>query len=126
MFNEAVVGQGVPGYVSTKYGLSFKLYGWRSILRIPEVDEITTVPHTLVFAPFVERLIGPTRREFLDWTLFWNGLDLERNLAVFAAYYNAERVHLSLGAHTPLGVSDKKDLSIPILVICAGAFTAMV
>jgi hypothetical protein len=27
--------------------------------------------------PFVERLTGTVRREFLDQTLFWNSVDLE-------------------------------------------------
>jgi len=44
MFNEAVGGQGIPHYVS--------------------IDEIKTVPHAPVSHPFVERLIGTTRR----WT----------------------------------------------------------
>ena len=30
--------------------------------------------------PFVERLIGTTRREFLDHVLFWNARDLEEGL----------------------------------------------
>jgi hypothetical protein len=38
--------------------------------------------------PFIERLIGTLRREYLDQTFFWNGLDLHRKLDRFAAYYN--------------------------------------
>jgi len=30
--------------------------------------------------PFVERVIGTMRREFLGWVLFWNARDLERKL----------------------------------------------
>jgi hypothetical protein len=52
--------------------------------------------------PFVERLIGTVRREFLDQVLFWNTGDLERKLAEFQAYYNAARSHASLEGHTPL------------------------
>ena len=52
--------------------------------------------------PFVERLIGTTRREFLDHVLFWNGRDLERRLAEFQAYYNAARSHALLHGRTPL------------------------
>jgi len=33
--------------------------------------------------PFVERLIGTIRREFLDQTLFWNAVDLEKKLGMF-------------------------------------------
>ena len=51
--------------------------------------------------PFVERLIGTTRREFLDHVLFWNARDLERKLADFQAYDNEVRSHASLKGHTP-------------------------
>ena len=54
--------------------------------------------------PFVECLIGTTRREFLDHVLFWNARDLDRvgTLADFQAYYNEVRSHASLKGHTPL------------------------
>jgi len=57
-----------------------------------------------VFDPYVERLIGTIRREFLDHVVFWNGRDLERKLSDFEAYYNAVRSHASLEGHTPLEV----------------------
>jgi transposase InsO family protein len=60
------------------------------------------VPHVPLSHPFVERLIGTMLREFLDHVLFWNAHDLERKLAEFQAYYNAERSHASLGGRTPL------------------------
>ena len=50
----------------------------------------------------MERLIGTTRREFLDHVLFWNARDLERKLADFQAYYNAARSHALLEGHTAL------------------------
>ena len=46
--------------------------------------------------PFIERLIGTLRREYLDQTSFRNGLDLHRKLNHFAAYYNERRVHAGL------------------------------
>jgi hypothetical protein len=52
--------------------------------------------------PFVERLVGTMRREFLDHVLFWNAGDLERKLTDFQAYDNAARGHGSLEGHTPL------------------------
>ena len=52
--------------------------------------------------PFVERLVGTMRREFLDHVLFWNARDLERTLADFQTYYNGARSHASLEGHTPL------------------------
>jgi putative transposase len=56
--------------------------------------------------PFVERLVGTIRREFLDHVLFWNARDLERKLVEFRTYYNAVRSHASLGGHTPLTFVD--------------------
>lgn len=61
--------------------------------------------------PFVERLIGTMRKEFLDQVLFWNARDLDRKLAEFQAYYNASRSHASLEGRTPLAfVSGHSDL----------------
>ena len=71
-------------------------------MRILEIDEITTVPNVPLSHPFVERVIGTMRREFLDQVLFWNARDLQRKLAEFQAYYNAARSHASLEGHTPL------------------------
>jgi transposase InsO family protein len=63
------------------------------------------VPHVPLSHPFVERLIGTVRREFLDHVLFWHGRDLERKLAEFQAYYNKARCHASLAGYTPLTVA---------------------
>jgi putative transposase len=41
------------------------------------------MPHVPASHPFVERLIGTIRREFLDQVLFWHARDLERKLAEF-------------------------------------------
>jgi hypothetical protein len=35
-----------------------------------EIDEIKSVPGNPVSHPFVERIIGPTRREYLDHQIF--------------------------------------------------------
>ena len=58
------------------------------------------MPHVPWSHPFVERLIGTMRREFLE-LLFWNAVDLERKLAELQCYYNAARIHASLEGHTP-------------------------
>jgi putative transposase len=106
MFNAAIHGQGVPRHLSTDHDPLFEAHRWRANLRILEIDEIKTVPHVPLSHPFVERLIGTMRREFLDHVLFWNGRDLERKLAEFQAYYNAARCHASLEDHTPLTFAD--------------------
>ena len=67
------------------------------LLRVLDVEEIKTVPYAPRSHPFVERLIGTIRREYLDRVLFWNRGDLERKLGCFRDYYNRVRVHASLG-----------------------------
>src|SRR5918996_1844779 len=102
MFNTAIHGQGAPQHLSTDHDPLFEAHRWRANLRILEIDEIKTVPYVPLSHPFVERLIGTMRREFLDQVLFWNARDLERKLAEFQRYYNAARSHASLDGHTPL------------------------
>jgi putative transposase len=104
MFNDAFDSQSPPRYLSTDHGPLFEFHRWKANLRILEIDEIKTIPHVPVSHPFVERLIGTTRREFLDHVLFWNSRDLKRKLTDFQRYYNAERVHASLGGETPLSL----------------------
>ncbi len=103
MFNVAIYGQGAPCYLSTDHDPLFEAHRWTANLRVLAVDEIKTVPDVPVSHPFVERLIGTIRREFLDQVLFWNGCDLEQKLAEFEAYYNEARSHASLEGQTPLG-----------------------
>ena len=103
MFNDAIRGQGTPRHLSTGHDPLFEAHRWRGTLRVLEIEELKTVSHVPMSHPFVERLIGTLRREFLDHVLFWNGRDLERKLSEFQAYYNAARSHASLAGHTPLG-----------------------
>src|SRR5881227_2499035 len=51
--------------------------------------------------PFVERLIGSLRREYLDHMLFWTTADLEDKLLDFRTYFNNHRTHNSLEGQTP-------------------------
>jgi hypothetical protein len=102
MFNAAIHGRGAPRHLSTDHDPLFEAHRWTANLRILEIDEIKTVPQVPLSHPFVERLIGTVRREFLDHVLFWNARDLERKLADFQVYDNAARSHASLEGHTPL------------------------
>jgi putative transposase len=102
MFNEAVVRVGVPLYLSTDNDPLFEYHRWQASLRVLGVEKIKTVPYVPLSHPFVERLVGTTRREFLDQTLFWNVRDLQRKLGEFKAYYNEHRVHAALGGETPV------------------------
>ena len=44
----------------------FRFHRWLANLRVLEIDEIKSVPYAPVSHPFVERLIGTIRREYLD------------------------------------------------------------
>ena len=96
MFNHAIARQPLPAQISTDQDPLFCFHRWLANLRVLEIDEVKTVPHVPVSHPFVERLIGTTRRELLDRTFFWNALDLKRKLQEFRGYYNGSRVHQSL------------------------------
>jgi len=92
---------GLPRYLSSDHDPLFEYHRWQANLRVLGVEEIKTVAYVLLSHPFVERLIGTTRREYLDHTLFWNARDLERKLYEFRDYHNLHRVHGSLGGRTP-------------------------
>ncbi len=85
----------------------FRYHQWQANLRILGIDEIKTIPNVPVSHPFIERLIGTIRREYLDHVLFWNESDLERKLDAFKEYYNGSRIHQSLKQHTPEEVAGK-------------------
>jgi hypothetical protein len=70
-------------------------------LRVLEVTEIKTVPYVPLSHPFVERLIGTVRREYLDRTLFWTTADLQTKLLDFQHYYNGHRTHAGLHGRPP-------------------------
>ena len=101
MCNAAMHGQGTPRHLSTDHDPLFEAHRWTANLRILEIDAIKTVPQVPRSHPFVERLIGTTRREYLDQVLFWNARDLERKLGDFQVYDNEVRSHASLKGHTP-------------------------
>ena len=100
-FNCATAGQPKPKYLSTDHDPLFRFHRWLANLRVLEVEEIKSIPCAPVSHPFVERLIGTIRREYLDRVFFWNAVDLARKLNEYKDYYNAYRVHRSLGGTTP-------------------------
>jgi transposase InsO family protein len=101
MFNAASAGQRKPKYLTTDHDPLFRFHRWLANLRVLEVEEIKSVPYAPVSHPFIERLIGTIRREYLDRVFFWNAVDLARKLNEYKDYYNADRVHRSLGGVTP-------------------------
>jgi putative transposase len=91
MFNRAIAGQPLPKRVSTDHDPSFHFHRWLANLRVLAIEEVKSVPYAPVSHPFIERLIGTVRREYLDHVFFWNAIDLTRKLDAFADYYNAHR-----------------------------------
>ena len=102
MFNHASAGHPPHVRIGTDYDPLFRFYRWSANLRILEVAEIESVPYVPMSHPFVERLIGTIRREYLDHTLFCNSIDLHRKLGKFQIYYNRFRVHRPIDGHMSL------------------------
>jgi len=101
MFNQAISRQSLPKYLSSDHDPLYRFHQWQANLRVLEVTEIKTVPYVPLSHPFVERLIGTIRREYLDRMLFWTTVDLERKLLEFQHYYNGHRSHAGLGGRLP-------------------------
>jgi putative transposase len=115
MFNHAIAGKQLQKRVSTDTDPLFRFHRWLANLRVLDVDEVKSVPHVPVSHPFIERLIGTIRREYLDRVFFWNIVDLTRKLNAFGDYYNAFRVHRLLDGTTPAqraGASSPKPISL--------------
>jgi putative transposase len=112
MFNAAISVSGSPKYLSSDNDPLFQYHRWQANLRILEIQEIKSIPYVPLSHPFVERLIGTVRREFLDQTLFWNASDLERKLVDFRQYYNTHRSHTALDGTTPVEVSGRSRIRL--------------
>jgi transposase InsO family protein len=101
LFHQATSRQGLPHWLSSDHDPVFRFHQWQANLRILGIREVKPLPGVPVSHPFIERLIGTIRREYLDHLLFWNESDLERKLEAFKAYYNGFRLHQSLNSQTP-------------------------
>jgi putative transposase len=101
MFNQAIAGQPLPKHVSTDNDPLFRFHRWLANLRVLDIDEVKSIPCLPVSHPFIERLIGTIRREYLDRVIFWNTVDLNRKLGEFKDYYNTSRVHRAQAGTTP-------------------------
>jgi transposase InsO family protein len=112
MFQRAIRGHGLPTYLSSDHDPLYRFHQWQANLRILEVKEIKTVPHVPLSHPFVERLIGTIRREYLDGILFWTTADLEARLFDFQNYFNGHRTHAGLEGRLPEPTADGSGLPI--------------
>ena len=109
MFHRAIRWQPwMPKYLSSDPDPLYRFGQWQANLRILEVTEIKIVPYVPLSHPFVERLIGTIRREYLDRTLFWTTADLENKLLDFQDYYNHHRTHSARAGCTPQETSGPK------------------
>jgi len=101
MFNRAISGSDAPGHLSSDNDSLFRFHRWQASLRILDIMEIKSVPYAPLSHPFIERVIGTIRREYLDHVPFWNSPDLERKLGEFKDYYNNHRTHAALSGLPP-------------------------
>ncbi len=62
----------------------------------------------------IERQIGSTRRECIDWLLILNRRHLERVLTVWSEHYNQARPYRGLDLQTPIARSDPVLMSGPV------------
>ena len=109
MFNRPIRWQPwMPKYLSSDHDPLDRFGQWQANLRILEVTEIKIVPYVPLSHPFVERLIGTIRREYLDRMLFWTTADLENKLLDFQDYYNHHRTHSARAGCTPQETSGPK------------------
>jgi putative transposase len=101
MFNQAISGQGLPIRLNLDHDPLFQFRRWQANLRILGIESVRTLPYVPVSNPFVERLIGTIRREYLDRLFYWNAADLVKKLSRFKDYFNQARVHQGLAGITP-------------------------
>src|SRR6266568_5708081 len=76
------------------------------VFRAEGIEVITTPIAAPKANAHMERQIGSTRRECLDWILILNRSHLERVLAEWFEHYNRARPHRALGLRAPIARSD--------------------
>ncbi len=108
MFNQIISNKSLPHYISSDNDPLFQFHRWKANLRILDIEEVKSVPFTPISHPYVERVIGTIRREFLSQMLFWNKVDLQNNLDDFTDYYKNHRVHVSLNGEVPANFSEER------------------
>jgi transposase InsO family protein len=104
MFNQLIAGKSSPKYLSSDNDPLFLFHRWEANLRILEINELKSVPTS---HPFIERVIGTIRREYLDRLIFFGGGDLQNKLDHFQEYYNEHRGHSSLKMKTPRRMAEE-------------------
>src|SRR4029077_5165772 len=73
------------------YGQTF-----RDRVEAMGIEEVVTAPRSPWQNPFVERIIGSIRREYLNHVIIFDQRHLCRALSSYFQYYHKSRTHLSL------------------------------
>jgi putative transposase len=71
---------------------------------------VRTAPRSPWQNAYIERFIGPVRRECLDHVIVLNASGLRTMLKSYVAYYTDSRTHLSLGKDSP----HSRPVSLPV------------
>jgi transposase InsO family protein len=69
--------------------------------RAMGIRDCPTSPRSPWQNPYVERLIGTLRRDYLDYVLIFGERHLRRALTLYSLYYNETRTHLGLSKDAP-------------------------
>src|ERR1039457_2234976 len=97
---EAFPWDTAPGYLlrdrDASYGAAF-----RNRVRVMGIKEVVTAPRSPWQNPYVERLIGSSRRECLDHIIIFNEHHLRGVLSSYFQYHHKTRTHLSLNKDCP-------------------------
>src|SRR6516165_11718109 len=93
-------------------------HAFRSRVRAMGIRDRPISPRSPWQNPYVERLIGTMRREYVDGMLIFGEAHLRQILSSYATYYNEVSTHLALGKDAPLGRAVQRTgvvVAIPIL-----------
>ena len=83
MFNQIIACKSLPKYLNSDNDPLFLFHHREANLRILEIDELKSVPGAPTSHPFIKRVIGTIRREYLDQIIFFGGRDLQNKLDHF-------------------------------------------
>ncbi len=122
MFNCAASAMGLPICLSSDNDPLFNYRQWQANLRILEITEIKTVPYVPMSHPFVERLIGSVRREYLEHVLFWDDTRFgkkacrisERLQSPSGAFLPASGCSARIGTQRPISESRPRQIPMEI------------
>ena len=74
----------------------------RRRIKSLDIEDVITAPRSPWQNPFVERVIGSIRRDYLNHVIVINERHLCRMLRAYFSYYHTSRTHLSLNKDPPV------------------------